>query len=321
MAIYAGHDTKVMMNSSAAPSKRSQIELGMDTVVLMMLGLLFLMGTVTAIVCGLWIKDESPKVWYLRTDEADMVYDPENTAKVGIVAFLTSYVLYGYLIPISLYVSLEFVKVTQAMIFINGDREMHHAETDTPARARTSNLNEELGMVHTVLSDKTGTLTCNSMEFFKCSIAGTSYGDGFTEIERSIAKRSGRTDIPDASSAPIEPGFNFTDARVEANRWMTLPDADDARDFFRVLAVCHTVIPEGEPVPDRICYQAESPDESAFVVAAKRMGFFFKARVTAGVDVEEFPFKPGVAAPANAAPRRSASRCSTSSSSTPPGNA
>lgn len=302
VAIYAGHDTKVMMNSSAAPSKRSQIELGMDTVVLMMLGLLFLMGTVTAIVCGLWIKDESPKVWYLRTDEADMVFDPKNTARVGIVAFLTSYVLYGYLIPISLYVSLEFVKVTQAMIFINGDREMHHAETDTPARARTSNLNEELGMVHTVLSDKTGTLTCNSMEFFKCSIAGTSYGNGFTEIERSIAKRSGRTDIPDATSAPIEPGFNFTDARVESNRWMTLPDAEDARDFFRVLAVCHTVIPEGEPVPDRICYQAESPDESAFVVAAKRMGFFFKARVTAGVDVDEFPFAPGVAAPANAAP-------------------
>ena len=176
LAIYAGHDTKVMMNSSAAPSKRSQIELGMDTVVLMMLGLLFLMGTVTAIVCGLWIKDESPKVWYLRTDEADMVYNPENTAKVGIVAFLTSYVLYGYLIPISLYVSLEFVKVTQAMIFINGDREMHHAETDTPARARTSNLNEELGMVHTVLSDKTGTLTCNSMEFLSVPSRGRRAG-------------------------------------------------------------------------------------------------------------------------------------------------
>ena len=63
-------------------------------------------------------------MWYLRTDEADMVYNPENTAKAGIVAFLTSYVLYGYLIPISLYVSLEFVKVTQAMIFINGDGEM-----------------------------------------------------------------------------------------------------------------------------------------------------------------------------------------------------
>ena len=48
---------------------------------------------------------------------------------------------------------------------------MYHPETDTPALARTSNLNEELGMVRYVFSDKTGTLTCNVMEFRKCSIA------------------------------------------------------------------------------------------------------------------------------------------------------
>ena len=76
-----------------------------------------------------------------------------------------------------------------------------------------------------------------------------------------------------------------------------------ARFLPRARCVPHRHL-EGEPVPDRICYQAESPDESAFVVAAKRMGFFFKARVTAGVDVDEFPFAPGVAAPANAAPRQ-----------------
>jgi hypothetical protein len=45
---------------------------------------------------------------------------------------------------------------TQAFLFINRDRGMYHAATDTPAAARTSNLNEELGMVHTILSDKTG---------------------------------------------------------------------------------------------------------------------------------------------------------------------
>lgn len=36
--------------------------------------------------------------------------------------------------------------------------------------------------------------------------------------------------------------------------------------------MCHTVIPEGEPTPETISYQAESPDEAAFVVAAKRFG-------------------------------------------------
>lgn len=44
----------------------------------------------------------------------------------------------------------------QALVFINSDRSMYHKETDTPAQARTSNLNEELGMVNTILSDKTG---------------------------------------------------------------------------------------------------------------------------------------------------------------------
>ncbi len=45
-------------------------------------------------------------------------------------------------------------------------------------------------MVDTILSDKTGTLTCNMMEFFKASIAGVSYGQGVTEIEKANARRS-----------------------------------------------------------------------------------------------------------------------------------
>ena len=55
------------------------------------------------------------------------------------------------------------------------DLDMYYEESDTPAMARTSNLNEELGMVKYVFSDKTGTLTRNIMEFKKCSIAGIMY--------------------------------------------------------------------------------------------------------------------------------------------------
>jgi magnesium-transporting ATPase (P-type) len=81
------------------------------------------------------------------------------------------------------------VKIIQSLVFIGKDLDMYHAESDTPAVARTSNLNEELGMVDTVLSDKTGTLTRNVMEFFKCSIGGVEYGCGVTEIERANAER------------------------------------------------------------------------------------------------------------------------------------
>jgi phospholipid-translocating ATPase len=41
-----------------------------------------------------------------------------------------------------------------------------------------------LVQIHTILSDKTGTLTQNRMELFKATIAGVSYGRGLTEVER-----------------------------------------------------------------------------------------------------------------------------------------
>lgn len=78
------------------------------------------------------------------------------------------------MIPISLQVTLEVVRFVQAT-FINMDINMYHAESDTPAMARTSNLNEELGMVNYVFTDKTGTLTKNVMEFKRCTINGKIY--------------------------------------------------------------------------------------------------------------------------------------------------
>lgn len=42
---------------------------------------------------------------------------------------------------------------------------------------QSSNLNEELGQIEYIFSDKTGTLTCNIMKFKNISINGVSYGD------------------------------------------------------------------------------------------------------------------------------------------------
>ena len=286
IVIYTGHDSKVMMNSSETPSKRSHVEKQMDYIVLGMLILLMSMSTISAIYCSWWIKNESSQHWYLDTANSDEPFDINKTDIVGVFAFFTSYVLYGYLIPISLYVSLEFVKVFQAMVLLNRDRKMYHEETDTPMSARTSNLNEELGMVHTVLSDKTGTLTCNAMEFFKLSVNGISYGEGITEIEYALIKRQGGNP-PARTTKVIEPSFNFYDSRLTDGQWRSSPDANQLRNFFRILAVCQTVIPEGERTPEQIVYQAESPDELAFVVAAKRFGFFFSNRTSTTVEIIE----------------------------------
>lgn len=98
----------------------------------------------------------------------------EQMSKNFAFNLLTFIILFNNLIPISLQVTLEVVRYVQAT-FINMDIEMYHADTDTPAMARTSNLNEELGMVNYVFSDKTGTLTKNVMEFKRCSVGGKIY--------------------------------------------------------------------------------------------------------------------------------------------------
>ena len=78
------------------------------------------------------------------------------------------------------------------------DLNMYHEAKDNegkiieiPMQVRCSDLNEELGVIEHVFSDKTGTLTCNVMEFCKCSIGGTSYGMGITQIGRAFRERNG----------------------------------------------------------------------------------------------------------------------------------
>ncbi len=80
-----------------------------------------------------------------------IIYVAEHGSRTGFFwGCLTFFILYNNLIPISLQVTLEVVRFFQAF-YINNDIEMYDANSDSCAVARTSNLNEELGLVRSIL--------------------------------------------------------------------------------------------------------------------------------------------------------------------------
>ncbi|KAJ6696313.1 putative PHOSPHOLIPID-TRANSPORTING ATPASE [Salix koriyanagi] len=328
VVIFTGFDSKVMQNSTKSPSKRSKIEKKMDKIIYILLSLLVLISSISSIGFAVKIKYQMPKWDYMQPTIENNLYDPGNPGKSGVAHLITALILYGYLIPISLYVSIEIVKVFQAR-FINQDIHMYDEETGSTAQARTSNLNEELGQVETILSDKTGTLTCNQMDFLKCSIAGTAYGVRSSEIELAAAKQiamdleeqdtqninvsrymksankedsrggpeieleSVITSKCENDQKPAIKGFNFEDSRLMHGHWLNEPNQEALLLFFRILAICQTAVPELNEESGMFTYEAESPDEAAFLAAAREFGFEFYKRTQSSVFISEKYAHPG----------------------------
>ena len=177
----------------------------------------------------IWQNKNGEFTWYLTLYDTNFekIIELVNTGDL-FVKILTFLINFSHLVPISLYVALEIVKMIQSMLIFY-DFKMIDPNTNNPANARTSDLIEELGQVEFVFSDKTGTLTKNEMEFKKCFINNRVFGENLNNLNHK-----GKYTINGDPNA----------YKILISNNQDLKEKILIQEFFTALAVCHSAFVE-----------------------------------------------------------------------------
>ncbi|OCT80725.1 hypothetical protein XELAEV_18027538mg [Xenopus laevis] len=260
VAIYTGMEAKMALNYKSKSQKRSAVEKSMNSFLLVYLIILLFEAILSTILKYAWQAEEKwDEPWYNQKTEHD-----RNSSKIlkFISDFLAFLVLYNFIIPISLYVTVEMQKFLGSF-FIGWDLDLYHEESNQRAQVNTSDLNEELGQVEYVFTDKTGTLTENEMQFRECSVNGIKY----KEINNKLVPEGVTMDFPDAPTTSL---------------------SMEEELFLKAVSLCHTVqisydqidgcvdgVRFSNGMSNQLEYYASSPDEKALVEASRRIGVAF----------------------------------------------
>uniref|UniRef100_A0A673LK12 Phospholipid-transporting ATPase n=1 Tax=Sinocyclocheilus rhinocerous TaxID=307959 RepID=A0A673LK12_9TELE len=234
VAVYTGMETKMALNYQGKSQKRSAVEKSINAFLLVYLCILISKAVVCTTLKYVWqSKEGQDEPWYNQKTQKE-----KDTNMVS--NFLSFMVLFNFIIPVSMYVTVEMQKFLGSF-FITWDKDFFDPEIQEGALVNTSDLNEELGQVEYVFTDKTGTLTQNNMEFIECCIDGFQYKhrdtrselDGFTVTDGPVNKlqqKAGQVSYTHSETPRTSDGIDFT-----------FTDCEKEELFLRALCLCHTV--------------------------------------------------------------------------------
>ncbi|KAI8585619.1 hypothetical protein BDZ88DRAFT_432084 [Geranomyces variabilis] len=277
LVVYTGGNTKIIRNLKKPKLKTSTLEKNINWLVIG--AFVVNAALLVSSVCLEWrfyknIYDQEviakakdpinyPVLWYLGPQD-------DNPSRHVLYTFISFFGMYTYVIPISLFVSIEIVRVIQAK-YIQWDRAMRSYQENSDgsiltvkAKANNSNLNEDLAVVEYVFSDKTGTVTRNEMK-----VIGW-YLDGIGNVPAGIAEGAGKL------------GNMLSQNQVDGDTKQRIVG------FGRALALCHNVIPAPDPrKKDALLYESQSPDESALLHGIKTDGFTLLSRTKNSIKIRD----------------------------------